>query len=78
LGNNALRAILGNVNTDSRMVNSDSRKSGKVFTFNWIRCSRSTGMGVHIGLEYVRVDESVEDGVGKRRIVEVLVPMLDR
>lgn len=41
------------VNTGSRIVNTDSRKWGKVFTFSRNRCSRSTGMGVHVGQELV-------------------------
>jgi hypothetical protein len=37
-----------NVNTDSGMMNTDSGKSGKVFTFNQNERSRSTGIGVHV------------------------------
>jgi len=38
--NNALKAILVNVNSDSGNVNTDSGKSAKVFTFDQNRCSR--------------------------------------
>jgi hypothetical protein len=35
------------------MVNTDSGKSGKVFTLNQNECSRSAGIGVHVEPEWV-------------------------
>jgi hypothetical protein len=48
------------VNTDSRMLNTDSRKWGKsvhvqqesLFTFDRNGCSRSAGIGVQLAREY--------------------------
>ena len=41
------------VNSDSGMVNTDSGKTGKVFTINQNRCSRSAGIGVQVEPEWV-------------------------
>ncbi|MEJ1379292.1 MAG: hypothetical protein RPU32_15205, partial [Candidatus Sedimenticola sp. (ex Thyasira tokunagai)] len=38
---------------DSGMVNTYSGKTGKVFTLNQNECSRSAGIGVHVGPEWV-------------------------
>ncbi|MEJ1411824.1 MAG: hypothetical protein RPU60_16775, partial [Candidatus Sedimenticola sp. (ex Thyasira tokunagai)] len=39
--------------SDSGMVNTYSGKTGKVFTLNQNECSRSAGIGVHVGPEWV-------------------------
>ena len=47
------RRFRSNVNAHSGMVNTDSGKSGKTFTFSRNPCSRWSGTGVHVRSEWV-------------------------